>query len=174
VSAFPEKCGKSPHFGEVIVEDASRRLRLHSGVSGSDCADNVYAGPVSGLNRSVGDAGVPVTPDLFLSFREVGRLESLDECQGVFVTVVIDEVAPFTYVLQRGRAWEARGFGCGGGIRRPRPLLLPPGGPLYVRNVLADAMEVGIDVAGAVTGLSLEVDFDGEATFDDIVLYRTP
>lgn len=42
----------------------------------------------------------------------------------------------------------------------------------YVRNLVADAQAAGVGRPNRVTFINIELDEHGEATFDDIILFR--
>ncbi len=158
--------GPSPNYGEVLVEGGSRRFRLHSENTNSGCAENVFAGP------AVANLALPADPGVYLSFHETGRLNSIDDCQAVFVGVGFNTQQSLLYVLERSPDWDDGPEACEDAFRR-NAIRLPiePSGT-YVRNLAADAATLGLARPVEVRAIGLEVDYDGEATFDDITIFR--
>ena len=165
VSNFPE-CGPSPHFAEVVLDQGSRRLRLVSNFSNSDCADNIAAARPN--------LDIPVTDDLYLMFSETGQLSGSRSCDAVFVHIEFDNSQRLSYVLQQGGGWGSaqRGWGCGSLLLTPHPFVLDASTRTQVRNVVADAQAAGLLRPSRVTFVNLEINEHGQATFDDIVLFR--
>jgi len=158
--------GPSPNYGEIIVEGGSRRFRLHSEDSDSSCAENVFAGPAT-MNMAL-----PADPGVYISFHETGRLKSIDDCQAVLVGVGFNTLQSMLYVLERSPNWDDGPQACESAFRQ-NAIRLPiePSG-IYVRNLAADAASLGLARPVEIRGIGLEVDYDGDATFDDITIFR--
>jgi hypothetical protein len=170
VSNFPE-CGPSPQFAEIVNWDGSRALLLHSEPTGS-CADNIFVYPIVRNPPGLKDLNIAVTNDLFISFRETGVLDGLDPCDAVFVDADFDLATRVTYVLQRGPYWKNNSSHCSSLLSTSHPLLISPEGGAYVRNVVADAAALGLNTPLRLRQVSFSVDANGEATFDDLVIFR--
>ena len=170
VSAFPD-CGPSQNYAQVIVEQGSHRLHLHSERSNSDCADNVFVGPVMTNPPGPRDLNIAVDENVYLSFAETGALTNPDPCDAVVLLVEFDNEVDISYVLQRGTDWDVSPASCESAFV-PNAVLLPPDQVSFVRNLAADAEAVGIAPVNRVTTIEISVDSHGDATFDDLLFFR--
>jgi hypothetical protein len=138
------------------------------------CVDNVFIGAID-LNLDppgFREIDYPLDDDVYLSFRERGETVGQDGCEGVFVVVDFDHRARLTYVLQRGPSWDSSsdGSACHDIFLR-HTLLLDPQGGTYVRNLVADAITVGLGRPSRVTLISLEAESGASGTFDDVQFF---
>lgn len=167
-----EDCGESPHSAEIVNEDGSRRLRVNSGNSHSECADNIDVGAITRNPPANRGVAVDLAEDIFLSFRETGALTAGKDCDAVYLVVEFDQVDRLSYVLQRGPAWEGSVDNCTSLLIHPNALLLDPNRVEHTRNLLADAEEAGFQRPSRITFIGFSVDSEGSATFDDIRVFR--
>jgi hypothetical protein len=171
ISAYPD-CGASPNYGEVIVELGSKRLRLHSAHTDTDCSDNVFIGPVTLNPPGPRVLHIPADAGVYFSFTEHGTLNNPDGCDAVLMGIGFDEGRnSLTYVLERGSTWDSNQSDCEN-LTVYNTILLPPGRGSYVRNPRADFISLGFSPPEVITTVAMEVDSHGDATFDDITFFR--
>jgi hypothetical protein len=171
ITGDPDCGNTSRNYAQVVVEDGSRRLQLHSERHDTFCADNVFVGPVTQNPPGPRELDIPVDDSVYLSFHETGALLDPDPCDAVTLSVEFDHEVDIDYVLQRGTRWETFPGSCGG-IFVADPLLLPTDRASFVRNLNEDAALVGILPVHHVTYIGLNVDSHGDATFDDVTFFR--
>ena len=172
ISDDPEGCGgSSANYAQVVVEQGSRRLQLHSARNNTECDDNEFVGPVLLNPPGPRDLKLAIDDSVYLSFRETGALAAPDPCDAVTVLVEFDHEVDINYVLQRGMQWETSPNSCES-LFLENAILLPPDAVSYVRNLNADAASVGISPVRHVTSMELQVGSHGDATFDDITFFR--
>lgn len=172
ISNDPRSCGgRSANYAQVIVEEGSHRLKLHSARNDTDCDDNEFIVPVDADSTDPRDLDIAVDDNLYLSFHETGALVDPDPCDAVIVHVEFDSEDTIDYLLQRDAMWDVSPDACGNPFVES-PLLLPLDQASFVRNLNADAAAVGIAPVSYVTSITLEVGSHGDATFDDIMLFQ--
>jgi hypothetical protein len=172
ISDDPEYCGgTTANYAQVIVEQGSRRLQLHSARNDTYCDDNAFVGPVIVNPPGPRDLNIAVDDSVYFAFAETGTLAAPDPCDAVIVHVEFDHEVDIDYVLQRGSQWDSFSGSCGS-IFVENPLLLPVDQTSFVRNLNVDAASEGIAPVRRVTGIEIEVASRGDATFDDITFFR--
>jgi len=171
ISSFPEDCGVSPNYGEVIIEQGSKRLRLHSERTDTDCSDNVFIGPITLDPPAPRVLQIPADADVYFSFTEHSTLNNPDGCDAVMVELAFDEgLNVLTYVLERGSTWDRNQSACEN-ITVQNTFLLPPDQGTYVRNPRADLVSLGFQPRQVITSVAMAVDSHGDATFDDVMFF---
>jgi hypothetical protein len=80
VSSDPEECGVDHNLAEIVQVGGSKQLRLTSTVSGSSCADNIFAGPALVNPPQVRELNIPLGADVFLSFQVSADLQLDQRC----------------------------------------------------------------------------------------------
>ncbi len=159
------------NFAQVVVENGSHRLELHSGRD-PDCSDDSEFVEPAVTTNPLGprDLNIPIDDNVYLSFDETGALSDPDPCDAVTLSLAFDHGDPLTYILQHGPQWDSDPYSCSG-IFAQNAIVLSADGGSFVRNLSDDAASVGVFPADNINAIEVGVRSHGDATFDNLTVF---
>jgi hypothetical protein len=179
VSEYPQ-CGPTPQRAAILEVNGGKVLRLTSNDSETTCSDAIWVA-LTQLDSVNEGFAIPLTPNLTLSFEEMGELTDpqphglghdclLPPCFDNISLLLSDNNGNLlAYVLQR---WPEAVPNVRNAIfgDRYREIFLDPEAVSYRRNLFNDFLTIPLfDPADAqILSIEFQVDEHGSATLDDL------